>query len=235
MVLILSGTFTFAQQMNQPKFTPPPTNESAETKLLIDKAQSLLETKRATTTDLLTDQTYMALHEYPRFRELVKKYAVTGKTAIVTENEVGEALIISGTIKDKSGKPADGAVIYFYQTSALGWYSDKAYHISGMEGDHRHARLFGYLRTGKNGHYEFRTIKPSGYPGSELPAHIHLFVEAGTGAETHTLGSEIQFEDDLRLTPTMRERSRQEGALIRPAKRDANGVLRVEADFTLQR
>jgi protocatechuate 3,4-dioxygenase beta subunit len=42
------------------------------------------------------------------------------------------------------------------------------------EGDRRHARLFGYLRTDENGKFEFSTVKPKGYPNSTLPAHIHI-------------------------------------------------------------
>lgn len=221
-------------QTTEQKFTPPPGDEPPDIKTMIDKGQMWLETKQTTTTGLLKDVRFLKTHEYPRFRKLIRDYAVTGKTTIITIDEPGEHLTVSGMIKDKDGKPAANALIYIYQTSSKGWYSDNAYHISGMEGDHRHARLFGYLRTDANGKYEFETIKPNGYPGSELPAHIHVFVEFTTVSGTQNIGTEIQFEDDPRLTTTMRERSKNEGAHICRVKRGADGVLRVEADLSLR-
>jgi protocatechuate 3,4-dioxygenase beta subunit len=201
---------------------------------MIDKGQMWLETKQTTTTGLLKDVKFLKVHEYPRFRKLIRDYAGVGKTTIITIDEPGEHLIVSGTIYDNAREPAGNALIYIYQTGSNGWYSDKAYHISGMEGDHRHARLFGYLKTDANGRYEFRTVRPNGYPGSELPAHIHIFVEIADGPEKQGIGTEIQFEDDPRLTSRMRERSNQEGALIRRSRRGSDGILRVEADLSVR-
>jgi len=141
-------------------------------------------------------------------------------------------MVVSGTIRNQQGEPLKGALIYAYQTSAKGWYSDKAPHISGMAGDEKYARLFGYLTTDQDGQYELRTIRPAGYPNSNLPAHIHLEIEAG-GQEHRPLISEIQFDDDPRLTPEMRERSRRERLLIFPVARDAHGSQRVKADFRI--
>jgi len=223
-----------AGQTTEQKFTPPPGDEPADIKTLIDRGQIWLQAEQTTTTGLLKDVKFLKTHEYFRFRKLIRDYAVTGNTTIITIDEPGEHLTVNGTIKDKDGKPAANALMYIYQTSSKGWYSDKAYHISGMEGDHRHARLFGYLRTDANGKYEFETIKPNGYPGSELPAHIHVFVEFTPASGTQNLGTEIQFEDDPRLTSTMRERSKNEGAHICRVKRGADGVLRVETDLSLR-
>jgi hypothetical protein len=47
--------------------------------------------------------------------------------------------------------------------------------------------------------------------------------------------SEIQFDNDPRLTQDMRERSRREGLFIFPVTRDSNGIQRVTADFRIQR
>jgi len=35
---------------------------------------------------------------------------------------------------------------------------------------------FGYAKTDTSGKFEIHTVKPSGYPQSELPAHIHVEV-----------------------------------------------------------
>ena len=72
--------------------------------------------------------------------------------------------------------PAKDALVYVYQTSAKGWYSARAPHLSGNGGDQGHARLFGYVVADERGRFEVRTIHPQGYPGTELPAHIHVEV-----------------------------------------------------------
>ena len=101
-----------------------------------------------------------------------------------------------------------------------------------MAGDEKYARLFGYLTTNQNGQYEFRTIRPAGYPRSNLPSHIHIEIEIA-GVEPRTFISEIQFEDDPRLTKEMRDRALRERLSIFPVKRAANGVQRVDADFRI--
>ena len=160
-------------QADEPRVTPPPGEETAAIKSLIDRAQTTLAGGAATGL-LLSDPSYMTAHEWPRFRSLIRQYARTNQTVIVTPQEPGDSLIVTGTLTNKQGAPVKDALIYFYQTSAKGWYSDKAPHVSGNSGDERHARLFGYLRTNQNGEYEFRTIRPAGYPRSDLPAHIHV-------------------------------------------------------------
>ena len=217
---------------SEPKFTPPPGTETLEIKKLIDQAQAALESGKTKPVSLLTNPVYMPAHEWPRFRKLIRQYAQDSQAIIVTPQEPGEQLVVSGTIRNQQGEPIKGAIVYLYQTSAKGWYSDKAPHISGMAGDEKHARLFGYLITGQDGQYELRTIRPAGYPNSNLPAHIHIEIEVG-GARPHTFISEIQFEDDPRLTPEMRARSQREKLFIFPVTRDAQGIQRVKADFRI--
>lgn len=217
----------------EPRFTLPPGEETSEIKSLIDKAQASLASGTISATDLLTDSAYMVAHEWTRFRKLIRQYAKTKQITIVTPDEPGEPLVVGGVIRNKQGEPIKKALIYLYQTSSKGWYSDKAPHISGMAGDEKYARLFGYLRTDQNGHFEFRTIRPAGYPRSNLPAHIHIEIEVA-GSEPNTFVSEIQFEDDPRLTKEMRNRALKERLFIFPVKRDTNGVQRVNADIRIQ-
>lgn len=219
-------------QTEEPRFTPPPGEETAEASNLIDKAQSALENGRASTTTLLTDPASMAAHAFPRFRKLIRDHAKTNQTILVSPNEPGESLIVAGVIRDQQARPIKGALVYVYQTSAKGWYSDKAPHISGMAGDEKYARLFAYLITNQDGQYELRTIRPAGYPHSNLPAHIHIEIKA-PGNERYALISEILFDDDPRLTREMRDRASREKLFIFPVKREANGVQRVKADFQL--
>lgn len=83
-----------------------------------------------------------------------------------------------GTVKDNIGKPVTGALVYLYHTDCRGWYAADAPHVLQYEGDMRHARLFGDVKTDKEGKFELHTIKPAGYPKSDLPAHIHVHVTA---------------------------------------------------------
>jgi protocatechuate 3,4-dioxygenase beta subunit len=215
---------------NEPRFTPPPGVETPEVKKLIDKAEASFNIGATTASSLLTNLEYMPAHEWPRFRQLIRAHAMANQLTVVTAQEPGDPLVVTGTIRDKQGAPLKGGLIYIYQTSAKGWYSDKAPHISGNSGDQKHARLFGYLNTNQNGQYEFRTIRPAGYPNSNLPAHIHIEI-AVAGNEPHTFISEILFADDARLTSDVRERSLREGLVIFPVTRTTNREWRVQADF----
>ena len=219
--------------VDEPRFTTPPDSEAPEIKKLIDKAEASFTRSDTTTSSLLINPEYMPAHSWPRFRQLIRVRATAAQLTVITSQEPGEPLLVTGTIRDKAGAPLKGALIYVYQTSAKGWYSDKAPHFSGNSGDEKHARLFGYLNTNQNGQYEFRTIRPVGYPNSTLPAHIHIEIEV-PGNEPHMFISEILFEDDPRLTSEVRERSLREGLVIFPVARGANGEWRVQADFRIK-
>jgi hypothetical protein len=217
------------QPVADPKFTPPPGEETPEVRGLIDQGRAALKSGR-TVTELLTDGTFMPARPWPRFRALVRAQAPTGAVTLVPASEPGDLLHVRGTIRDADGQPMKGALLYVYHTSAKGWYSDKAAHIAGNSGDVKHARLFAYLKTDAAGRYEFRTIRPGGYPATDLPAHIHVHIEAA-GGRPRSYGTEIRFDDDPRLTREWRERSRREGYLICPVKREGDTVRRVVADF----
>ena len=217
---------------SEPQFVSPPAVESPDAAALIDKAREALAAGR-TTSDILADPVFLPVHAHTRFRTLIRDNARSSKTTLVTPGEAGEALIATGTVRDAAGRPVAGALVYVYQTSAKGWYSDRAPHLSGMGGDTRHARLFGYMTTGADGVYEFRTIRPAGYPRTDLPAHIHFQIDPPGGAGGPIV-SEIQFDDDPRLTAEWRERSRSDRFVIARPSRDAAGVWHVTADFSLR-
>jgi protocatechuate 3,4-dioxygenase beta subunit len=218
--------------VEEPRFTPPPVAEAPEIKKLIDKAEASFTSSDTSASTLLTNSEYMPAHEWSRFRQLIRAHATAAQLTIVSAQEPGEPLRVTGTIRDKQGAPLKGALIYVYQTSARGWYSDKAPHVSGNSGDQKHARLFGYFNTNQLGEYEFRTIRPAGYPNSTLPQHIHIEIQAA-GNEPDRLVSEILFADDPRLTSEVRERSLREGLVIFPVTRATNGEWRVRADFQI--
>ena len=53
----------------EPRFTPPPAEETSEIRELIDKAQASVASGGTDPIQLLTDPAYMKAHEWPRFRK----------------------------------------------------------------------------------------------------------------------------------------------------------------------
>jgi len=155
----------------------------------------------------------MPLHSNTTFREVIKKHAVAGKTIMVTASEPGRRITVKGEIKKQDGIAIGDALVYVYQTSDKGWYSDTAAHVLQNEGDMRHARLFGYLKTDSDGKFEFETIQPRGYPNSDLPAHIHIAVWKN-GNIINGIPGELLFDEDPRLTTDRRRRSIDAGFQI---------------------
>jgi protocatechuate 3,4-dioxygenase beta subunit len=172
-----------------------------------------LKNGKTSITKILSSDSLMYLHSLTPFREVIKANARAEKIVIVTDKEPGTRVTIKGSVVDKNGIPQKNLLVYFYQTSDKGWYSDTGAHILMNSGDINHARLFGYLKTGPQGEFSFETIKPKGYPRSDLAAHIHIHFWREDGQTLHGPG-ELQFEDDPRMTADRRRRSRQEGFLI---------------------
>jgi protocatechuate 3,4-dioxygenase beta subunit len=156
---------------------------------------------------ILSEQSLMGLHSLTPFREMIRNNAKAETITIVTPNESGSKILVRGTITDAKGKPINNGLVYVYQTSDKGWYSDTGAHVLMNEGDRRHARLFGYFKTDANGNFSFNTIMPKGYPRSDLPAHIHLELTANEGSG---LVTELLFEEDPRLVGQIRQNAIRE-------------------------
>lgn len=119
-------------------------------------------------------------------REIPSQITIAGK------DEPGERLIVSGTIYQADGKtPAEGIVLFVYHTDATGYYN--------KEDDAYNPRLRGWMKTGSDGKYEFKTIKPAPYPNRTTPAHIHAQVY-GPQIPEYAI-DEIWFEGDPFITP----------------------------------
>jgi protocatechuate 3,4-dioxygenase beta subunit len=213
----------------QTRFVAPPGEETAAAKQSIDQAQTELRSGKSTT-DILTDSGYLAVHQWPRFRALIHNSAQSPKATIVTPTEPGVPLVVFGRVVDGSRQPVQAAIVYVYQTSSKGWYSDRAAHVKAHEGDRRHARLFGYMKTDSSGRFALHTIRPGGYADADLPAHIHVEVE-GRDNRGGGLVTEIQFDDDTRLTAEWRRRSQQERFVIARVEKDAQGRQQVRVEF----
>lgn len=190
---------------------------SQQNELLINKIDEQLTKGQLTLSSILSDTVYMSLHSNTAFREVVKKHATAGKLIMGNKNEPGKKIMVKGEIKTQEGKAIADALVYVYQTSDKGWYSDTAAHVLQNEGDMRHARLFGYFKTSRDGKFEFETIQPKGYPNSDLPAHIHIAVWKNNNLVSGLPG-ELLFDDDPRLTPERKKRSVNDGFLIEKNK-----------------
>lgn len=149
---------------------------------------------------------------------------------IGTSNEPGEPMRIDGVVRDAEGAPAIGVIVYAYHTDASGHYPSRGAHPAAR----RHGRLRGWARTDAQGRYAFLTIRPAGYPGTDIPQHVHLHViEPGHG--TYWI-DDLIFTDDPRLTEAQRRSHEQGRGGIGTATpvRDASGHWRVRRDIVLR-
>lgn len=139
--------------------------------------------------------------------------------------EPGEPLHVTGRVFAPDGvTPAAGVTLYAYHTDARGHYNRWGFT----------PKLKGWMKTGADGRYEYRTIKPAAYPGRTTAAHVHTqFWGAGVPAQ---YGTDLLFEGDPLLTEDERRRSAEIGrfAFIRPLQRDAQGVWHAVHDLRLK-
>ncbi len=151
------------------------------------------------------------------------------KIVMVSPGEPGEPMVISGTIYGADGRtPLEGARLYVYHTDARGYYNP-----DGRMGPH--PRLRGWMKTGADGRYEFRTIKPAPYPGRIIPAHIHPTVD-GPGYPARWI-AEYWFEGDpyLKSEDIAKNAGLGSFSAIVKLQRDTAGVLRGLRDIRLTR
>lgn len=151
------------------------------------------------------------------------------KIVMVSEKEPGEPLIVSGRILAADGvTPLAGMILDVYHTDTEGYYSR-----TPTGGADPKPRIVGRLRTGPDGRYELRTIKPGSYPGSRVPAHIHARVW-GPGHPERWI-EEFWFEGDPFIPAAQVQAALSQGALspIMRVRKGEDGVLRCERDIKL--
>lgn len=127
----------------------------------------------------------------------------------ITDDLGAEPLLVSGHVRDTAGRPLAGATVDVWQNA-----TNRLYAVQ----DHGQSpeNLRGRFRTGPDGSFAFRTVRPVDYPipddgpvGRMLqatgrhpwrPAHIHLIVSADgcTPVTTHVFDSASTFlESDV--------------------------------------
>ena len=157
----------------------------------------------------------------------------------------GESCLYHGKVVDRDGQPIEGAVIDVWSDNADGYYDVQQPHVQPKWNNR------GVFRTGPDGAYEFRGIKPVSYPipddgpvGQMLaalgrhpnrPAHMHFLVKAEgyQPVVTHTfVGSDPWLTSDAVFGV--------KSSLIAPFERvkdeeNADTLWRSEFDFVLAR
>lgn len=149
------------------------------------------------------------------------------KTVIPPNKEPGEPLEISGTIYRPDGvTPAVGIVLFVYHTDVAGYYNEKD--------DAGHPRLKGWMKTGADGRYEFRTIKPGAYPHRNTPAHIHAHLYGPDYSERSI--DDYWFEGDRRINAKelSNKREQESAPVIVKLGRGSDGVWRGVRDIRIK-
>jgi protocatechuate 3,4-dioxygenase beta subunit len=150
------------------------------------------------------------------------------RAVVALADEPGTPLVISGIVYAPDGRtPLRNASIYVYQTDARGYYAPTDARASDTP------RLRSYMRTDANGRYEFRTIRPGSYPGTNNPGHIHYHVNASGHAERVF---EIVFADDPQIPARWREEAKRAHAFVAivALQRMQDGTLRGTQNVTLR-
>ncbi len=126
----------------------------------------------------------------------------------------GVQIKITGLLYEPDGKtPAEGVILYVYQTNEKGVYPKKGNETGWAR---RHGYIRGWAKTHAEGTYTFYTQKPHFY-GNE-PAHIHLTILEPDGSY-YWLGSFL-FEGDANLTGKQINNSAPRGG--------SNGIMSLE-------
>lgn len=146
---------------------------------------------------------------------------------IAAESEPGSPLVINGRVYQADGRtPAAGITVFAYQTDATGVYDVPS------NGPHSW-RVKGWAVTDAQGRFQFRTIRPASYPNATVPQHVHLHLEGPNLPRRWT--TELEFDDDPKMTARQRELSRQAGMFggVRPVTR-RDGVDHVDINLKIE-
>jgi protocatechuate 3,4-dioxygenase, beta subunit len=157
--------------------------------------------------------------------------AMESQSQISNVNESGEPFVFEGVVYQADGKtPAPNVVLYAYHTNADGRYANGS---SESVWSRRHGRLRGWVRTGADGRYLFRSIKPAPYPNDVLPAHVHITVLEPERRPYWI--DDIVFEGEFGVTKKYRESMIDKGGNgIVKARRSKDGTWWVTRDIILE-
>jgi protocatechuate 3,4-dioxygenase, beta subunit len=169
--------------------------------------------------------------EYERALERAQRLKpanVGSVSRIAPASEPGSPLVINGRVFQTDGRtPAAGVTVFAYHTDANGLYDVRE------NGPHSW-RLKGWAVTDAEGRFTFQTIRPASYPNATVPQHVHISIE-GPGVPRR-FSTEIEFDDDPKMTAEQRATSRAAGlfGVVRPVMK-RNGIDHVETNIRIER
>ena len=126
----------------------------------------------------------------PIDNDLIKNYAKTG-------DPVGERIIVHGRVLDENARPVPGTLVEIWQANAGGRYRHKKdSYLAPIDPNFGGC---GRTLTGRDGSYEFLTVRPGAYPwpnhvNNWRPMHIHISV-FGSGFGQRLI-TQMYFEGD---------------------------------------
>lgn len=152
------------------------------------------------------------------------------QTQLSEASEPGEPLEIAGIIYKNDGKtPAEGVILYVYHTDSQGLYSDGPTSSKCAE---RHGHLRGWMQTGTDGRYLFRTIRPASYPNTNFAQHIHPQIKE-PGLQVYWI-DEYVFDDDPKLTSSeIAKHQNRGGTGVMTLKKNPKGIWVGQRDIVL--
>lgn len=154
------------------------------------------------------------------------------QVTIPPKDEVGEPLVVSGTVFQADGKtPAADILLYVYHTNANGIYAKRGDEVGNGQ---RHGYLRGWMKTNAQGQYKFTTIKPAPYPSGNEAAHIHITL-SGAGYAEHWIDNFL-FSDDDFISKSEKQRALKKGRFspILTLQKDENGIWQATRDILLK-
>jgi protocatechuate 3,4-dioxygenase beta subunit len=150
---------------------------------------------------------------------------------IAGAEEPGERLVVTGQVLH-GFTPIAGVSIYAFHADMKGLYERQGMQ-RGLD-----PRLYGAMRSDASGQYRYETIRPGYYGNSDNPSHVHYVVNA-PGYKPRLL--DLRFDDDP-VIAARRKRGVPDNdgfepgkMVVRPVKRDANGVWHVTRDVEMIR
>lgn len=89
-------------------------------------------------------------------------------------NQEKDRMLLTGTIYDYHGNPAEGVLLYVFQTDSNGHYPKNA---ESKGAELLNGNIRGWILTEKDGRYYIYTNKPGAYPDGIHNAHIHCIIK----------------------------------------------------------
>ncbi len=165
------------------------------------------------------------LRRTAELRALLRSRARAEPLCIAATDEPGERMRVRArVVREGSGEPVPGALVYLYHTRDNGVYGARL-----MDGSEL-PKLFGYVLTDAQGRFDIESVLPGHYPFERHPRHVHYEITP-PGEPMH--GREFVFADDPFLDARERERARDHGWPIATPTHDERGAVLCELDLPI--